>query len=138
LAESDEFTVFEDPQAGPNQTFATSINNRDQICGFYTDPSGNTLGFIRNSDRNSFRTVKFPTADAFSFVEQINDEGTMAGEYRINFEQGFLTQGTHFLSFDFPNSDSSGLRAVNSAGVVGGEFVAIAGGPTQAYIAIPK
>ena len=138
LAESGDFTVFEDPNAAPNQTFASSINDLGQICGFYNDPSGNTLAFVRDSDRNRFRTVTFPSADAFSFAGQINNLGTLAGEYRINFEQGFLTTGSHFLSFDYPNSDSSGLRAVNDLGVVGGEFTAVPGGPTQAYIAVPK
>jgi len=38
----------------------------------------------------------------------------MAGEYNILLEHGLLTNGTNFFSFDYPDSDSSGLRAVNN------------------------
>jgi len=138
LAESGGFSAFEDPNAASAQTFASSINDLGQIAGFYNDPSGNTLAFVHDSVRNSFRTVTFPSADAFSFAGQVNNLGTIAGEYRINFEQGFLATCSGFLSLDHPDSDSSGLRAVNDRGAVGGWFISLPGATTQAYIATPK
>jgi YVTN family beta-propeller protein len=133
-----QFTSFEDPAAAPAITFALSINDRGQIAGLFKDSAGNVKGFLRRPADGSFRTIQFPFADAFSYVEQINDLGVMAGEYRINLGQGFLTRGSRFMSFDYPDSDSSGLLAVNNLGVVGGFFSSAPGGPIKAYIATPR
>lgn len=134
LLRSGTFTAFEDPNAAPNVTFAMSINDLDQICGLFMDAGGNTLGFVRNPLMGSFRTIQFPMADTFTYVSQINDVGILAGEYIVRFEQGFLTDGTHAFSFDYPNSQSSGLKAVNDLGEVGG-FFSDQSGRIQAYIA---
>jgi hypothetical protein len=73
----------------------------------------------------------------YSTVGQINSLGVMAGDYQITFLQGYLTFGSHFLSFDYPDSAISGLRAVNDRCEVAGYF-AFPGGPVEAYIAIPR
>lgn len=139
LLRGGQFTSFEDPAATPRVTFALSINDRGRIAGLFTDPAGNVKGFLHSSVDGSFRTIQFPFADLFSYVEQLNDLGIMAGEYHVSFvEQGFLTDGTHFLSVDFPDSNASGLRAVNNFGVVGGFFSSAPGGPIKAYIAEPR
>lgn len=134
---SGQFTPFADPVADPTLTFAFSINNRGEIAGLFRDSVGNIKGFVRNPADGSFRTVQFPTADAFSFLQQINDWGVAAGIYSIRFEQGFLTDGTHFLSFDYPDSVASGLGAVNNQGEVGGFFIT-PDGNVHAYIAQPE
>jgi YVTN family beta-propeller protein len=133
LLRSGQFTAFSDPAADPSLTFAFSINNQGQIAGLFRDPAGNIKGFIRNAD-GSFRNVQFPMADAFTYLEQINDLGIAAGEYSITFSQGFLTNGTHYLSLDYPDSEASGLRAVNNRGEVGG-FFSMRDGAIRAYIA---
>ncbi len=139
LLRAGQFTSFEDPAAAPAITFALSINDRGEIAGLFRDLGGNVKGFLRNPTDGSFRTIQFPFADGFSYVDQINDLGVMAGEYSISsVGQGFLTDGTHFLSVDFPNSYASGLRAINSRGEVGGLQIAVPGGPAQAYIASPS
>lgn len=138
LLRGGQFTSFEDPAATPRVTFALSINDRGRIAGLFTDPAGNVKGFLRSLADGSFRSIQFPFADAFSYVNQINDLGVMAGEYRINLEQGFLTDGSRFTSLDYPDSNFSGLRAVNNSGVVGGFFSSAPGGPLKAYIAKPR
>lgn len=60
----------------------------------------------------------------------------MAGEYNLRLTHGFLTDGRGLFSFDYPESDFSGLRAVNNAGQVGGYFVV--SGLFQAYLATPR
>jgi len=129
------FNTFEDPDAAPQTTFVFSINDLDQTCGSFTDLLGNTHGFVRNARDGSFQTIQFPLADTSS-VNQINNRGTMAGEYNLRLGHGFLTNGSNFLSFDYPDSDFSGLRAVNNRGQVGGYFVV--SGSFQAYIATPR
>jgi YVTN family beta-propeller protein len=129
------FNAFEDPDAAPQATFAFSINDLDQTCGSFTDLLGNTHGFVRNARDGSFQTIQFPLADTSS-VNQINNRGTMAGEYNLRLGHGFLTNGSNFLSFDYPDSDFSGLRAVNNRGQVGGYFVV--SGTLRAYIATPR
>jgi YVTN family beta-propeller protein len=139
LLHGGQFTSFEDPLAAPGVTFPLSINALGQIAGLFQDAAGNAKGFLRNPANGTFRTVQFPFADAYSFVEQINDNAVMAGEYHISgVEQGFLTDGTHAFSVDFPNSVASGLRAVNNRGEIGGFAVSTPGGPVQAYIATPR
>ena len=130
------FTSFEDPDGAPQTTFAFSINDLDQTCGSFTDLVGNTHGFVRNPRDGSFKTIQFPLADTSSSVNQINNNGTMAGEYNLRLGHGFLTNGSKFFSFDYPNSDFSGLRAVNNRGQVGGYFVV--SGQFQAYLATPR
>ena len=134
LLGSGQFTPFLDPAADPSLTFALSINNRSQIAGLFRDPAGNIKGFIREPSDGSFRNIQFPMADTFSYLEQISDQGIAAGEYNVTFGHGFLTDGTHFLSFDYPDSVASGLRAVNSRGEVGG-FFSTQDGTIRAYIA---
>lgn len=130
------FNAFEDPDARPQSTFALSINDLDQTCGGFTDLAGNTHGFVRNPRDGSFKTIQFPLANTSSWVNQINNNGTMAGEYNLRLGHGFLTNGSNFFSFDYPNSDFSGLRAVNNRRQVGGYFVV--SGKFQAYIATPR
>jgi len=130
-----QFTSFEDPSAAPGVTFAVSVNDRGQIAGFYQDISGGVFGFVRRPRDGNFNTIQFPVLGNFSTVGQINNFGVVAGEYQINFLQGYLAFGSHFLSIDYPNSAISGLRAVNDQGEVAGYF-AFPGGPVEAYIAI--
>jgi YVTN family beta-propeller protein len=130
------FSTFEDPDAASQATFAVSINDLDQTCGMFTDVAGNTHGFLRNPHDGSFKTIQFPLADPFSWVDEINDWGIMAGEYTLRIGHGFLTDGTNFFSFDYPDSDLSGVRAINNRGEVGGYFVT--SGQFQAYIARPS
>jgi YVTN family beta-propeller protein len=138
LRRGGQFTSFQDPAAVAGVTFAQSINDLGQIAGLFQDAAGNVKGFLRSPVDESFRTIQFPFADAFSYVEQINDLGIMAGEYHISFvEQGFLTDGTEALSVDYPNSNASGLRAVNSRREIGGFQIATPGSPPQAYITTP-
>ena len=133
LLRSGQFSAFSDPAADPSLTFAFSLNNHGQTAGLFRDPAGNVKGFIRNAD-GSFRNIQFPMADAFTYLEQINDLGIAAGEYNITFGHGFLTDGTHFLSLDYPDSVASDVRAINNRGQVGGLFVA-PDGSVHAYIA---
>ena len=129
------FSSFEDP-AAPGITFAQSVNDKGQIAGFYQDNNGNPFGFLRNPADGNFQTIQFPTANNFTTVGNVNNLGVLAGDYQVAFLQGYLAVGSKFLSFDYPNSAISGLHAVNNRGEVGGYF-ALAGGPVQAYIAIP-
>lgn len=139
LVRSGQFTPFSDPVADPSLTFAFSINNRGQIAGLFRDSVGNIKGFVRNPADGSFRIVQFPTAEAFSYLEQINDLDVAAGEYALSsVSHGFLAYATNFVSYDFPDSVATGLRAVNDLGKIGGYFVAVPGGPIQAFMASPQ
>jgi hypothetical protein len=113
-----------------------SSSRDEELLIVNRDPAGNIKGFIRNAD-SSFRNIQFPMADAFTYLEQINDEGIAAGEYNITFGHGFLTDGTHFLSLDYPDSDASAVRAINDRGQVGGLFLT-PDDRFHAYIAQPE
>ena len=133
---NEQYTSFESPLAATAKTFAQSVNDRGQIAGFYQDTSGGVAGFLRRPN-GTFKKIQFPVVGNYSTVGQISNLGVMAGDYQITFLQGYLTFGSHFLSFDYPDSAISGLRAVNDRGAVAGYF-AFPGGPVEAYIAIPR
>jgi len=57
-----------------------SINALGQIAGLFQDTAENVKGFLLNRANGTFRTVRFPFADAFRFVDQIDDNGVMAVE----------------------------------------------------------
>jgi YVTN family beta-propeller protein len=141
------FTSFEDPSAAPMQTIALSINSGNFVSGLFSDPEGNQHGFLRppNAQIDNF---DFPTA-GFTEAFQIDDLGQVAGQYATSFPiHGFvLTGATHlngmpspcqFLSFDYPDSQSTGARGINQAGQITGIF-RLRGDPARhGFLATPR
>ncbi len=98
LYENGQFTVIDDPNAGPQGTSAQGINNVDQIAGFYTDSAGLLHGFI---DSNGvFTTVDDPLGVNGTLLTGINDAGQVSGYYldSNHVAHGFVANQTTTLA----------------------------------------
>jgi YVTN family beta-propeller protein len=133
------FTSFEDPAAAPMQTAAFGINSENFISGFFDDPAGNEHSFVRTPNAQ-FTDFDFPGGD-FTDAYKTNDLGKLVGQYATNFpSHGFVLSGAttlngapspcQFFSFDYPNSQASGLRGINNLGQVAG-FFRLRGNPAR-------
>src|SRR5215469_8966157 len=129
------FTSFEEPTAASMQTAALGINSENFISGFFDDPAGNEHGFVR-APSGQFQSFDFPGGN-FTDGWKMNDSGKLVGQYATNFpNHGFVLLGamsltgppssSQFFSFDYPDSQASGLRGVNNLGQVVG-FVRLHG-----------
>jgi YVTN family beta-propeller protein len=136
---SGNFTPFEDPAAAPMQTAAFSVNSQNFVSGAFTDPAGNDHGFVR-SPNGQIQNFDFPIAD-FTDAFKMNDLGQAVGQYATNFpNHGFILSGAmaligppspcQFLSFDYPNSQNSGIRGINNLGQVTGIY-RVSGSPAR-------
>ena len=98
LYEGGQFTVIDDPNAGPQGTSAQGINNVDQIVGFYTDSAGMTHGFIDNN--GVFTTVDDPLGVNGTLLTGINDAGQVSGYYvdANHVDHGFVANQTTTLA----------------------------------------
>lgn len=140
------FTSFEDPAAAPMETAAFGINSGNFISGFFDDPAGNEHSFVR-APNAQFQNFDFPRAD-FTDSFKLNDSGSLVGQYATNFpNHGFMLSGAmslsgppspcQFLSFDYPDSQNSGLRGINNVGQVSG-FFRLRGAPGRhGFLATP-
>jgi len=86
------FVTFDAPNAAPESTSATGINDKDQIVGTYTDAAGVTHGFLAVG--NQFTSVDFPGADV-TICWGINNAGRIVGNYSAGaLRAGFLATPT--------------------------------------------
>jgi hypothetical protein len=94
------------------QSWAFSINNRDDIAGAYTDTTGAHHGYVHHVD-SSITQIDFPDAiDMQAFG--VNDLGTVIGIYNnrqqilgafadaAKVQHNFLKTGHDFRPFDLP------------------------------------
>jgi len=139
LNSNGQFTSFEDPSAAPMLTTALSINASGFTAGLFDDGAVGEHGFIRSPHAN-FANFDFPTAD-FTDAFKISDSGQVVGQYATNFpNHGFILSGAltllgppspcQFLSFDYPNSQNSAARGINTLGQVVG-FYRLPGDPAR-------
>lgn len=113
------WTVLDVP--GAALTNARSINNREEIVGYYYDGDFNLHGF--QWFRGKFNTIDIP----FSIEtrsEGINDAGVISGEYvdSDGNEHGYLLSDGHFTSFDVPNSFSSDIWMISNSDEFTGDY----------------
>jgi probable HAF family extracellular repeat protein len=133
------FTVFNAP--GAVGTLATSINNRGEVAGNFTDASQNTRGFLRHRDGNII-VFDTPTASGtavfFSGVE-INIHGDVTGDFADK-SQGKIRcfvrhHGGNLTAFDVPNESLQYAQGINDGGEIVGYFQdASQGGKTRGFL----
>lgn len=119
------------PASGVGDTFALSINSKNDVVGWYIDDNGHSQAFLRTAD-GTFATISPPGATTGSYAAAINDSGVIVGGYSSAPEQhGFIraADGT-FTSFDAPGANASGgccglgtfPQAINSQGEIAGFY----------------
>jgi len=92
-----ESTLYDAPHAAPNSTYLISINNLNQIVGFYNDNAGKYHNFLL--DHKKLTQLKIPGSFQASFAsfQTINDSDEIVGYYNDakNVAHGFVATPTH-------------------------------------------
>jgi len=107
------------------ESWAYSINNRDDIAGAYTDSSGAFHGYVHHPN-NTITPIEFPGAiDTQAFG--INDRGTVIGVYTDQEGNGhaFLLREGHYRNIDLPGgiaNQGTLPLSINDFGEIVGEF----------------
>ena len=104
-------------------TYAFAINASGQVLGDYIDDSGNSHGFIYNTN-NTFTNIAFEGA-ANVYAEAINNAGQATGYYfDANGEvHGFLYSGGHVTTLNDPaGAGDTVALAINDGGEVVGYY----------------
>jgi probable HAF family extracellular repeat protein len=104
-------------------TFAFAINASGQVLGDYFDNSGNSHGFIYNTD-GSFTDITVAGATA-TYAEGINNAGQAVGYYvdASNEVHGFLYSGGSVTTLNDPAAaGGTAALAINNTGEVVGYY----------------
>src|SRR5262249_31447101 len=98
------FTIIDVPD-GIGQTYATGINNKGEIVGWYHDNSGDH-GFLRSSDGSSFTKFDNPAGIGGTSLQGINNVGYVTGTFSNPFVNGRLatSDGSDFLNIADPGA----------------------------------
>ncbi len=127
------------PGAAEHSTSPSSLNNLNQVAGYYTDADGSYHGFIEQ--RGNYTTYNAPGATE-TYPDGINDWGVLQGQWAdANYAyHGFVATTTrYFQSVDYPGSAATAIVGIN-------DKLAICGGysqnpdfaPTMAFVAVPE
>jgi hypothetical protein len=120
---------------GAASSFATDINNRGQILGFYslTDPAayagsfGGVRGFLLSE--GAFTTIDVPGA-TWTLPIAINEAEEIVGHCYYQDGRGmmcFRRVCRNFVNFSIPNSQRTAVRDLDAAGHILGQYVDNAG-----------
>ncbi len=118
-ADSYSMTTIDYPDA--KATFATGINNRGDIVGYYRVGTTRHAMFIRDG---AFITPTDILATNWSEASKSNDRGDVVGRYvdEDGILHGFLASGRDYALtlLDYPGSNDTRPRAINESGTVVG------------------
>jgi probable HAF family extracellular repeat protein len=76
-----KFTLYDAPHAAPDSTYLISINNLNQIVGFYNDRAGRFHNFLLAHKKLTELTVPGSFKASFASFQTINDSGEIVGYY---------------------------------------------------------
>jgi probable HAF family extracellular repeat protein len=125
--------------AGAVATQASNITDRDEVCGFWTDSSGNNHGFygVLDSTYSTFNVeidgVAVPSTSAFG----CNNEGEIVGTFTDSSGNvhGFIFAYGAYSQFDYPGSSQTAAFGVMGTTINGindrGDFVGFFSNGTQ-------
>jgi len=100
---------------------ATAINNKGQIVGQFTDPSGQDHAYLYSE--GTFQILD-PAGGTFTAAQGINNGGQVVGSfYDGTRNHGFIYRDGEFHILDPPNSHHSFAFAINDPGEVAGYFI---------------
>jgi hypothetical protein len=129
--------------AGATDVQALGLNDNGLVVGSYVDGSGNTDGFVYNTETATYTTVIDPNANGMTVVNGINDQGQLAGFYLDhagNTDGMLATPPAPTLAWtfveDLNNRDSTFNQnlAINNSGTIAGYYGSgAAGHPNKGY-----
>jgi probable HAF family extracellular repeat protein len=110
-------------EAGTVHSGPHTINNSNQIVGFFQKADGLVHGYLLNLKSGSFTPIDYPRAlhtDAFG----INNVGQIVGVFidRENQLRSFLKIGQEYTEIDFPDDLRPAAYSINDNGWIVGDF----------------
>jgi RHS repeat-associated protein len=127
IKQGDSFVLFDHPNADPSRgTEFHGINDAGVRVGNYVDDASNLHGFMQNDNTTTLLEASpdMP-ANKGNFLFDINNLGQMVGGYfdaTRDIQHGLLTDGTNFVTIDFPGSDTTWLNRINDLGQMTGAY----------------
>src|SRR5271169_769367 len=119
--------AFSLPYAPQSRTFATGINNRGAVVGYFYSPRSETRGFKRNADGVFEPPFDDPNARSQTYPLGINDSGVIVGYYiDANYSYiGFLRDQGIFTDFSVKTGPRDGtyINGINNKGDFVGQTV---------------
>jgi hypothetical protein len=111
-------TITDFTPSGAANSFALAINNSDQTVGVFTDSSGASHGFFRDSN-GGISQIDVP-GSTFTTAGGINDAGVISGSFTdaSDVTHGFLLENGIFTTIDYPNPN---LTFTNLNGINNGD-----------------
>jgi uncharacterized membrane protein len=124
LLDDGEFTTIDPPGASGAFTVATSINDREQIVGYYLDAGGIFHAFLRDK-KGVFTTIDHPDSPQGTVVFDINNRGQIVGTYADAGEtvHGFLLDKGVFTTIDPPGASFTEATGINGRGQIVGFYL---------------
>ena len=120
MFDGENLTILDDPNGTDTEPQELPFNSQSEIVGFYTNYSGNTVGFLYDTATQHFADISGPVGATSSGAEGINDQGWIAGWYTDSNDvmHGFLLQGTTYTTLDPPHTTATGAYGINNNGDV--------------------
>jgi probable HAF family extracellular repeat protein len=119
---------------GPYVTNALGINNAGQVVGESFDALANlTHGFLYSG--GTYSSIDYPSIHQEDTIAwDINDSGTIVGDYGLSQRHGFVYSNCVFTTLDYPGAYDTNLRATNNAGDIVGTYELSFGGPSHGFL----
>jgi probable HAF family extracellular repeat protein len=118
----------------PVQSWAFSINNRDDVAGALIDAVGTYHGYVHHRD-GSVEVIEYP-GGADSQAYGINDRGSLIGTYNDadGNPHAFVRRVGQYSTIDLPGGVMTIALSINDREEIAGEFITAAGGNGFGYV----
>ena len=119
-----QYTLINVP--GAIITQGRSLNDRNQVVGYYLDQNENQHGFVW--EKEAFVTFDLPDlGNVISYPLGINNRGQIAGTFTQSpcncNERGFLLSDDRLTVIDFPGATATIVNGINDEGDIVGTYV---------------
>jgi probable HAF family extracellular repeat protein len=107
-----------------NSTSANSINDSNEIVGYYQDVNNIYHAYAYNYSKDSYTTID-PPGSTFALAASISNSGVIVGGYSTTGkEMGFIDEDGKYTDVIYPDSSEQGtaLWGVNDNGMMVGNY----------------
>jgi len=132
------YSFFTAPAAAPNSTFPSCINSKNEVAGYYVDPSGVYHGFL--NAYGSIVTIDVPGATD-TFPDGINNRGVVEGQIVSSGGalEGYVENvGGNYAIVNYPGAQATAIVGINEAGDLCGSEGGTNFANAKAFIAIKQ
>ncbi len=134
-AQTYSLQAFSLPYAPQSDIYATGINNRGAVVGYFRSPKQLFRGFKRNADGVFEPPIDDPNSVRGTFPAGINDSGLIVGYYDLGLNlgtSGFLLSQVTFT--DFSHGFYTRILGVNNLGDFVGSYLVDQFSPSHGFV----